>query len=51
MYTMKWDKKKAQDLLINKKYFGEVSINITNLNEVVYTVKFLQEQVSVKKTL
>jgi hypothetical protein len=47
---MKWDKKKAQDLLINKKYFGEVSINITNLNEVVYTVKFPQEQVSVKKT-
>jgi hypothetical protein len=37
---MEWDKKKAQDMLTNKKYFGEDSINITNPTEVQYTVKF-----------
>ncbi len=40
VYTMEWDKKKAQEMLTNKKYFGEDTINITNSNEVVYTVKF-----------
>jgi hypothetical protein len=39
-YTVEWDEKKAQDMLTNKKYFGEDTINITNPNEVVYTVKF-----------
>ena len=36
-YTIEWDKKKAQDLLTNEKYFGEDTINITNKNEVRYT--------------
>jgi hypothetical protein len=40
MYTMVWDKKKAQDMLTNKKYFGEDAINITNPAEVQYSVKF-----------
>jgi hypothetical protein len=39
-FTMEWDKKKAQDILTNKKAFGEDSINITNLAEVQYTAKF-----------
>jgi hypothetical protein len=40
VYTMEWDKKKAQDMLTNKKYFGEDTVNITNPAEVQYTVKF-----------
>jgi len=39
-YTIPWDKKKANELLSSEKIFGEDSINITNLNEVQYTVKF-----------
>ena len=39
-YTIEWDKKKAQDLLTNEKYFGEDTINITNKNECKYTGKF-----------
>jgi hypothetical protein len=39
-YFMEWDKKKAQDMLTNKKYFGEDTVNITNAAEVQYTVKF-----------
>jgi hypothetical protein len=40
VYTMPWDKKKANELLTSEKIFGEDSINITNMNEVKYTVKF-----------
>jgi hypothetical protein len=40
VYTMEWDKKKAQEMLTNKKYFGEDSTNITSPSEAVYTVKF-----------
>ena len=36
---MEWDKKKAQEMLTNKKYF-EDTINSTNPNEIVFTVKF-----------
>jgi hypothetical protein len=39
-YTIPWDKKKAQELLSSEKVFGEDSLNITNLAEVQYTVKF-----------
>jgi hypothetical protein len=39
-YSMEWDKKKAQDMLTNKKYFGEDTVNITNPSETVYIVKF-----------
>jgi hypothetical protein len=39
-YTMEWYKKKAQDMLTNKKYFGEDTINSTDPSEVVFTVKF-----------
>ena len=39
-YTIPWDKKKANELLTSEKVFGEDSINITNLAEVQYTVKF-----------
>ena len=39
-YTIAWDKKKANELLTLEKIFGEDSINITNMNEVQYTVKF-----------
>ncbi len=39
-YTIPWDKKKANELLTSDKIFGEHSINITNLNEVQYIVKF-----------
>jgi hypothetical protein len=39
-YTIEWDKKKAQDILSNEKYFGEDTINITNSNEVRYTGHF-----------
>jgi hypothetical protein len=40
VYTIPWDKKKANELLTSEKVFGEDSINITNLAEVQYTVKF-----------
>jgi hypothetical protein len=40
VYTIPWDKKKANELLTSEKIFGEDSINITNMNEVRYTVKF-----------
>ena len=39
-YTIPWDKKKANELLTSEKIFGEDSLNITNLAEVQYTVKF-----------
>jgi hypothetical protein len=39
-YFMEWDKKKAQHMLTNKKYFGEDTVNIINPAEVQYTVKF-----------
>ena len=39
-YTIPWDKKKANELLTSEKIFGEDSLNITNLSEVQYTVKF-----------
>jgi len=39
-YTIPWDKKKANELLTSEKIFGEDSINITNLAEVQYTVRF-----------
>ena len=39
-YTIPWDKKKTNELLTSEKVFGEDSINITNLSEVQYTVKF-----------
>jgi hypothetical protein len=39
-FTMEWNKKQAEELLKNEKIFGEDSVNITNLNEVQYTVKF-----------
>jgi hypothetical protein len=40
VYTIPWDKKKANELLTSEKIFGEDSINITNLAEVQYIVKF-----------
>jgi hypothetical protein len=39
-YTIPWDKKKANELLTSEKIFGEDSLNITNMNEVKYTVRF-----------
>jgi hypothetical protein len=39
-YSIPWDKKKANELLTSEKIFGEDSLNITNLAEVQYTVKF-----------
>ena len=39
-YTIPWYKKKANELLTSEKIFGEDSLNITNLSEVQYTVKF-----------
>lgn len=38
VYTIAWDKKKANELLTSEKVFGEDSINITNIVEVQYTV-------------
>jgi hypothetical protein len=38
--TIPWDKKKANELLTSEKVFGEDSINITNMTEVQYIVKF-----------
>jgi hypothetical protein len=40
VYTIPWDKKNANELLTTEKAFGEDSLNITNLAEVQYTVKF-----------
>ena len=40
VYTIPWNKKTADSILTGEKYFGEDSINITNMNEVKYTVKF-----------
>jgi hypothetical protein len=40
VYTIALDKKKANELLTSEKIFGEDSINITNLTEVQYIVKF-----------
>ena len=40
VYTIAWDKKKANELLTSEKIFGEDSINITNMTEVQYIVKF-----------
>jgi hypothetical protein len=34
VYTIPWDKKKANELLTCEKIFGRDSINITNKNEV-----------------
>ena len=39
-YSQEWDKKKAQEMLTNKKYFGEDTVQITNPGETVFTVKF-----------
>ena len=42
-YTIPWDKdgkKRANELLTSEKIFGEDSVNITNLAEVQYVVKF-----------
>ena len=39
-YTIPWDKNKANELLTSEKIFGKDSINITNLAEVQYIVKF-----------
>ena len=39
-YTIPWDKKKANELLTSEKVFGQDSLNITNIAEVQYTVKF-----------
>ena len=39
-YTIPWDKKKAQELLSSEKVFGSDSLNITNIAEVDYIVKF-----------
>jgi hypothetical protein len=39
-YTIPWDKKKANELLTSEKIFGEDSLNITNIAEVQYIVKF-----------
>jgi hypothetical protein len=39
-YTIEWDKKKAQDLLTNEKYFGEDTINISDKKECRYTGNF-----------
>jgi hypothetical protein len=40
VYAIPWNKKTANELLTSEKIFGEDSINITNMNEVVYIVKF-----------
>lgn len=39
-YTIPWDKKYANELLTSEKIFGADSINITNLAEVQFVVKF-----------
>jgi len=40
VYTIPWSKKTADSILTGEKYYGEDSINITNLNEVQYIGKF-----------
>jgi hypothetical protein len=40
VYTIPWDKKKANELLTSEKVFGDDSLNITNIAEVQYIVKF-----------
>ncbi len=40
MFTILWNKKTADSILSGEKYFGEDSINITNLEEVQYIGKF-----------
>jgi hypothetical protein len=40
VYTIPWNKKTADSILTGEKYFGEDTINITNLGEVQYIVKF-----------
>ena len=40
VYTIPWNKKIADSILTGEKYFGEDSINITNIAEVQYIVKF-----------
>jgi hypothetical protein len=40
VYTIPWNKKTADAILTGEKYFGEDSINITNLAEVQFIAKF-----------
>jgi hypothetical protein len=40
VYTIPWSKKTADSILTGEKYFGQDSINITNIAEVQYIVKF-----------
>ncbi len=40
VYTIPWDRKKAEEILFGAKTFGQDSLNITNTDEVQYTVKF-----------
>lgn len=40
VYSILWDKKKANELLTSEKIFGQDSQNTTHLDEVQYTVKF-----------
>jgi hypothetical protein len=40
VYTIPWSKKTADSIVSGEKYFGEDSINITNIAEVQYIVKF-----------
>jgi hypothetical protein len=40
VYTLPWNKRTADSILTGEKYFGEDSINITNIAEVQYIVKF-----------
>ena len=46
VYTIPWNKKIADSILTGEKYFGEDSINITNIAEVQYIVKFPLRQSS-----
>jgi hypothetical protein len=40
VYTIPWNKKIVDSILTGEKYYGEDSINITNIAEVQYIVKF-----------
>jgi hypothetical protein len=40
VHTIPWNKKMAESILSGEKYYGEDSLNITNLNEVQYIGKF-----------
>jgi hypothetical protein len=40
VYTIPWNKKTADSILTGEKYFGQDSINISNVAEVQYIVKF-----------